>query len=467
VSNLLTNKALRGIIHPCVTISEYEGFSAMSFKEKLIKHPLVETFVSVRGNPRIVLYTEPLWIIPYNLFIPFASVYMAALLLTDRQIGLIASIFMLFRAVTAIFSGAVTDKLGRKLTTLIFDTASWSIPCLLWALSQNFWWFVVAAAFNGLMQIPDTSWTCLLVEDANKKYLVKIYSLLHMFAQVAVVFAPLAAILINQLSIVPAMRILYFFSFLSMTTKFIILYKYGDETEVGRTRMRETADMSIWRIMSGYGDIYKRIFASRDMLLALAVTTIISIIGMVYGSFFGLYVTGTLLIEEYLLAYFPIVRSIVIATVLILLQPKLDKLGFRHPMLIGLVFFVAGYILLIFTPVGNAFTIYLLILSIIIDALAFSFVMPRSDSLTQILIEPSERARIRGLIMVIVLGLSIPFGYLAGWLSDMDRRYPFALVAAFAILMFFIIAANKKRLDTLKQKLMHKQDEVEKNGAQA
>jgi len=430
----------------------------MSLKEKLIKHPLIETMITVRGNPRVVLYTEPLWIIPYNLFIPFVSVYMAALLLTDRQIGLVASVLMLFRAVTAIFSGAVTDKLGRKLTTFIFDTASWSIPCLLWALSQNFWWFVVAAAFNGLMQIPDTSWTCLLVEDASKKSLVKIYSLLHMFAQVAVVFAPLAAILINQLSIVPAMRILYFFSFLSMTAKFIILYKYGDETEVGRTRMRDTSEMSIWQIMRGYGDIYKRIFASKDMLLALAISTIISIIGMIYGNFFGLYVTGTLLMDEYMLAYFPIIRSVIIASILFLLQPKLEKLGFRHPMLIGLVFFVVSYTLLIFTPVGNFYTLHILILCIIIDAIAFSFVIPRSDSLTQILIEPSERARIRGLIMVIVLGFSIPFGYLAGWLSDMDRRYPFALIIAFVVLMFIIIAANKKGLDALKLKLMQTKD---------
>jgi len=430
----------------------------MSFKEKLLKHPLIETLITIRGNSRIVIYSEPLWIIPFNLFIPFVSVYMAALLLTDRQIGLVASVFMLFRAATAIFSGAITDKLGRRLTTLIFDTAAWSIPCLLWALSQNFWWFVIAAAFNGLMQIPDISWTCLLIEDADKKTLVKIYSLLHIIAQFAVVFAPLAAILVNQLSIVPAMRILYFFSFLSMTTKFILLYKYGDETEVGKTRLRETANLSIWKIMSGYGDIYKRIFASRDMLLALAITTIISIVGMIYSSFFGLYVTGTLMINEYLLAYFPIVRSVVIALFLFILQPKLDKFGFRHPMLIGLVLFAASYAMLIFTPVDNTYTLFFLILFIILDAIAFGFVIPRSDSLAQILIEPSERARIRGLTMVIVLGFSIPFGYLAGWMSDMDRRLPFAMGVAFFLLMFVIVAASKKRLDALKSKMTQLQE---------
>jgi len=421
----------------------------MSHKIKRNRHPLIETLVTIKGNPRIALYTEPLWVIPFNLYVPFASVYMAALMLTDRQIGLVASITMFFRAGTAFFSGAITDKLGRKLTTFIFDTVSWSIPCLLWAFSQNFWWFVVAAAFNGVMQMTDISWTCLLVEDAEKGLLVRIYTLLHIFAQMAVIFAPLAAILVNQLSIVPAMRILYFAAFVSMTLKFIILYRYGDETEVGRTRMRETSGMSIWRIMSGYRDIYKRIFASHDMILALTITTIFSITGMVFASFFGLYVTGTLLIPEHFLAYFPIIRSLVVTAFLFFLQPKLDKLGFRHPMLIGLVIFIASNILLIFTPVD---TLYILVIYIFLDAVAFSFVIPRSDSLTQLLIEPSERARIRGLMMVLVLGLSIPFGYLAGFLSDMDRRYPFALIAAFLVLMFIIIAANKNSLDDIKKR---------------
>ena len=56
-------------------------------------------------------------------------------------------------------------------------------------------------------------------------------------------------------------------------------------------------------------------------------------------------------------------------------------------------------------------------------------------------------------MMVIVLGLSIPFGYLAGWLSEMDRRYPFVLIGAFLVLMFAIIASNKKRLDAMKKNI--------------
>jgi len=268
-----------------------------------------------------------------------------------------------------------------------------------------------------------------------------------MIAQLAVIFAPLAIILVNQLSIIPAMRILYIFSFISMTTKFILLYRFGDETEVGRTRLQETKNISLFRIMIGYIDIFKRIFASRDMILALTLTTVFSITWMINGNFFGLYVTDTLLIPEHFLAVFPIVRSLVIAAFLYFLQPKLEKFGFRYPMLIGLIIFIASNILLIITPEGS---LYMLFIFIFLDAVAYSFVVPRNDSLTQLLIEPSERARIRGLMMVAVFGFSIPFGYFSGLLSEMDRRLPFILISLFLVIIFIVLTANKKRLETIR-----------------
>ena len=46
------------------------------------RHPLIVTLRSLHGNVRGIVFTEPLWGIPYNLFAPFVSVYMVALGLT-------------------------------------------------------------------------------------------------------------------------------------------------------------------------------------------------------------------------------------------------------------------------------------------------------------------------------------------------------------------------------------------------
>ena len=50
-------------------------------------HPLFATLFSLKGTPAVSIYTEPLWGIPYNLYVTYASLYMLALGLnegTDR-----------------------------------------------------------------------------------------------------------------------------------------------------------------------------------------------------------------------------------------------------------------------------------------------------------------------------------------------------------------------------------------------
>ena len=408
------------------------------------KHPLIETLLTLRGNSRACVYTEPLWSIPFSLYMPFISVYMAALLLTDSQIGIVASVSMLFRAIFALLSGAVTDKLGRKKATFIFDCLSWTIPSLLWAFSQNFWWFIIAAALNGMMQIPDNSWTCLLVEDAEKSAMVKIYSLIHIAGQLAVIFAPISAVLVSRFSVVPVMRGLYLFAFLSMTSKFILLYKYCEETEVGKVRKKETENMSILKIMSGYGQVFRRVLASSGMKLALTISAIFGVTTMITGNFFGLYTTGNLLIPEHFLGYFPILRSAVIISFLFLVQPVLNRFGFRRPMMAGIIIYIVSHAVLLMAPSGNLLIPFVYVL---LEACAFSLVMPRRDSIIALLIEADERARISSIITVLTLSCSIPFGYFAGWLSDMDRRLPFALDIALFALVFAVVGASGKLME--------------------
>ncbi len=84
-------------------------------------HPLIKTILTVEGNSRACIYTEPLWGIPYSLYVPYMSVYMLALGLSDVQIGLIATIGLISQMFFSVLGGVITDKLGRRMTTLIFD----------------------------------------------------------------------------------------------------------------------------------------------------------------------------------------------------------------------------------------------------------------------------------------------------------------------------------------------------------
>lgn len=66
--------------------------------------------------------------------------------------------------------------------------------------------------------------------------------------------------------------------------------------------------------------------------------------------------------------------------------------------------------------------------------------MPRKEALLQLNIEPKERARINALIMSFTIAFASPFGYLAGWLSSIDRRLPFVFTCTLFIAAIVIIA---------------------------
>ena len=403
-------------------------------------HALIKTLRSLRGNPRACVYTEPLWGIPFFLYMPFASVYMAALAVSDQQIGIITSLLMTIRAISSFLSGAIVDKLGRKRATFIFDALSWSVPCLIWAFSQNFWWFIAAAMFNGLFEVTHNSWNCLLIEDADKSTLVDIYAWVHISGLLAVFFAPLAGLLVEGLNLVLAVRILYIFSFLSMTLKFLILNKYATETEVGAVRLKETRGVSFFSLLSGYGAVARKLFASPQMVLTLTIMAGFIITSTVTQTFFGLYVTRNLDMPDAFLAYFPIMRSVIMLLFLFIIQPKIAKFGLKGPILVGVAMYITAYALLIVSPVGS---LGLLLVCIFLESCAHGLIWPRRDSIQALFIDPKERARLNSVLASTILLATIPFGYLSGWMSSLDGRLPFVLVIVLFVVQFAVVAISR------------------------
>ncbi|MBK6433782.1 MAG: MFS transporter [Anaerolineae bacterium] len=135
-----------------------------------------------------------------------------------------------FQVFWALLSGAITDKLGRRRTTLIFDILAWTVPALIWAFSQNIWWFLAAGIMNSIWRVTMNSWTCLLVEDADQTQLVEIYTWIHIANQAAGFVAPLAGILVARYSLIPTMQVLYLFAAVMFTLKAVLTYLMTEET---------------------------------------------------------------------------------------------------------------------------------------------------------------------------------------------------------------------------------------------
>ena len=208
-------------------------------------HPLVKSLLELRGNPRACIYVEPLWGIAFNLYAPFATLYMSHLGVSDAQIGLLLTVGMAIQIISSLLGSILIDKMGRRLSALVLGLLSWTIPPAILMLSQNFWWFFIAALFSGIALIESVAWNCLLVEDADPAKLVDMYNWATISGLLAVFFAPLAGLLVRSLSLVSAMRILYGFALIMMTAKTIILFLWSRETRHGLVRMPRNPGRSV------------------------------------------------------------------------------------------------------------------------------------------------------------------------------------------------------------------------------
>ncbi len=408
--------------------------------KKIRNHDLVRTFVELKGNPKISLLTEPLWFIPFSLFSPFASLYMSENGLTSSEIGLIISISLALQVLFAFVGGVITDKMGRRLTTFIFDFLAWTIPCFIWAFAHNFWLFLLAASINALFQITSTSWTCLFVEDCPKKLLTNAFTLLHMCGMLSVFFSPIAIVLVDMYSVQKVVSVLYFISGISMSLKFIILYLRGGETEMGKIRYEETKNISYLTLFKGYGEVIKTVFQSQSMkfvilLLALTNTSVIAT-----TNFFSLYVTKHLHLSASLVPIFPMVRTAVMLLAIALLQNVINRLRMKTSLVTGILVYIVSHVVLIITPEHSILgaTLYTLL-----EAMAYAIVFPRREALMAFYIIPKERSRVQSIFHAAMIGISAPFGYVVGRLFDEHPDYPFWFNILIFALTGLLIARSK------------------------
>ena len=394
-------------------------------------HSLVTTLKSLRGNPRGCVYTEPLWGIPYNLYAPYISIYMVALGLSDKQIGLIVSVSWGFQVLLASLSGIVTDKLGRRLTTLIFDIVSWTIPALISAIAQNFWYFLIAGIINSVWRITHNSWSCLLVEDAEPDQLVDIFTWIYIANLLVGFVAPLTGLLIGAFSLIPTMRGLYIFAAVMFAVKAIVTYQLTEETQQGKIRLQETRGQSVWSALNEYRSIFRDLLNTPQTLYTAGIMLVLSISSLISGSFWSIIVTEKLHIPAQNLAIFPFVRSAIILVFFFLAMPQINKQHFKLPMVIGFLGFVVSQVILVTAPVQSY---SLLLLSVFLEACSYAVVSPLVDRMTALTIEPKERARILSIIFVGVILFSSPFGWIAGTLSGINKDLPFLLnIALFTV----------------------------------
>ncbi len=405
-------------------------------KRIVMRNQMIASLAGMKGNARACLWPEPLWGVPYNLYLPYASLFMAALGLTPAEIGYVASINIVAQVIFSTLSGVITDKLGRRWTTFIFDTLSWSVPEFLWMISQDFTWFAAAAVFNGAWRVTENSWTLLLIDDMKEDEIVNAFSLTQMLGLISAFFAPLSKLAIDSFGLVPTMRVLYGITFVSMTVKFIIVQKMSTETSVGKRRMEATRGKSILRLLYECKDVYIKTVLSKRMMLTFGIFASYSLVTTLTTNYWALLVCQELGVAQGDVVFFSTLKSLVTLLCVLFLIPRISKYPTKYPLLAGFGVHIVSMTLLLFAPAGSL-GVGMLIISTLLEAVALSVLSPMTGSLVFIHAAEEERARVCGLIYGTISLLTAVFPSLIGMMAEVSLRLPFAVCMG-----LFVFAAS-------------------------
>ena len=102
----------------------------------------------------------------------------------------------------------------------------------------------------------------------------------------------------------------------------------------------------------------------------------------------------------------------------------------------------------------NVFGYAILSVSLIFEALGIAVLNTLRESLVAINVDPTERSSIMALLQTTIMLISMPFGYIAGRLSDISRVLPFILSIGLSVLgivmtaLFYRKATSSCKLKT-------------------
>lgn len=400
-------------------------------------------FSKIKGNARACLIFEAMWVVPFNMFSTYASIYMLSLGLKETQIGLLTSINLVLQIFTSFISGHLTDRLGRRRALLIFDLVSWSVATLIWAIAQNFWYFLAAAIVNSFQKIPNTAWYCLLVEDTEPENRSAIFTIIQVISVISGFFAPIGGLLVSKLTLVPAVRLIYLIACISMTVMFFGRNAITYDTEISIKKRLESRGINFKESLKEYKEVLEEIINNRLLMIIVGIYILNNFQMAIRGTYLSIYLVNALGIKDSLIGLFPAFSSIAMLILLLLVIPKFkEELSGRY-MVIGFGISILANVMLILLPPKNILGV---ITVTMLSASGSIIANPYLESTIANLISDENRAKTLAILTVLLLVFISPAGVIGGWTYSINPKIPFILItSAFLLNEALLILFNREK----------------------
>lgn len=193
----------------------------------------------LQGNAKVCIAFLTPWAIPYSIYFFYLSMYLKARGVTDGQLGTLMMVGSLAALVFSIVSAPIVDRLGRKLTTLVFDLISSVLPTLVFLISGSFLFALIGMVLANMNRIMSLAYYLLMIEDNTDEGNVVAVNTFNIIIVAAGLLTPLAGLVVGALGIVRAEQLFLGISAVSMTTLAIARHAMLSETSMGNRIMEE------------------------------------------------------------------------------------------------------------------------------------------------------------------------------------------------------------------------------------
>jgi MFS family permease len=359
-------------------------------------------------NARACVLLEPMWAIPGTVVMYYATLYMTTAGLDPVQIGLIVSVGLYVACFFQLAAGALTNKMGRRRATFVFDVLSWVIPMFLWAVAADFWMFLLACLLNATSRVVNVSFSLLATEDASAEQRPRIFAALKLIITAAGLLAPLAGLLMVRFGTMPTLRGVYFFGGLLMLAHVVVRYRLTTETATGSQVRQANGAVGVARGVRQGVRLFLTNARSREMWPIVAVYALTYLAWQV-NIFQVVYLAAELNFGAAEISYLPALTAVVVLACYLVVMPRIRARPAEQNMFAALLCSASGWLIFLVVPQHG---LVLLAISTVLTAAGLFLVESYRDALVVSRLPEHDRADLFSGIQTVTAVLAIPSGYL-------------------------------------------------------
>ena len=388
--------------------------------------PRIAALDGLPRNARSAILLEPLWAVFGVVILYYAPLYMTGVGLSSTQVGLVGSVGLAASFVFQTLAATITNRVGRRRTTLAFDIVSWTLPMLIWAFAGGLAAFLVAAVLNAAVRVAAVSWSLLVIEDVDPADRPRVFGILNLVVAACGLATPVVGLVTSRFGVVPTLRVYYFLGAIGMTVMFLWRNAKTAETRNGLAAMREHAEMRPWESLASNLRHLAAMWR-RPGLPWLVSFYVLTVFIEQLNLFQVLYFSETLAFGAVAVSLVPVATAAVIVLVYGVVMRRLSSAPAEQALVLTSLLALLGAVLVVLVPKGNL--PFLLAVVCVLSGAAY-LVRTYRDAVLFSRLPEGGTADLFSAVQALTMLFSIPAAGIAGLIFAAQPVALFALVAA-------------------------------------